>query len=217
MWHTTPPPNVSPDETNWQLAVWPLHGSKADRRRQKPQVADLLREDNGVGKCVSCRGAMLVGYVKWRLLGSRPFGNLTLWCHACQGSHPWFLFSLSQRQESKFRRICIRTQGAMRMCTHKVIRWADLVGHATERGRTPIHLHGILCSSCANSTYTTVAYAPFVFRPLTNGQMQLIDPRPCIGSHWLELLGLRPQHLSPSFETVSPRLFTSPKPGCVWK
>lgn len=104
--------------------------------------------------------------------------DLTLWCHACQGSHPWFLFSLSQRQESKFRRICLRTQGAVRMCAHKVIRWADLVGHATERVRTPIHLHGILCSSCANSTYTTAAYAPFVFRPLTNGQMQLIDPRP---------------------------------------
>ncbi|KAI1499201.1 hypothetical protein F5X99DRAFT_411368 [Biscogniauxia marginata] len=91
------------------------------------QLAPVLDRDLE-GYCADCRAARK--RPSWGKDVSRLLTEY-MHCSGCAADHPVGLFSAAQRRASAKVRICIAWEGSVRICNHRVIRWADIASIAS--------------------------------------------------------------------------------------
>lgn len=75
-------------------------------------------------------------------------------CSGCRIDHPVGLFSATQRASPAKKRICIGREGYVRLCDHKVIRWADVTQFASRlRKRDAGTSRQIVVATCRHENH----------------------------------------------------------------
>lgn len=65
-----------------------------------------------------------------------------LHCSGCQVDHPTFLFSKQQRESPISSRNCIGHEGHIRLCTHRIVTWAEVQSAANSGKMQTLHAKG---------------------------------------------------------------------------
>ncbi|KAK3989382.1 hypothetical protein QBC44DRAFT_370124 [Cladorrhinum sp. PSN332] len=118
-------------ELPWQYA---LNGYRV-------HVADRMSRNDLCGRCLELRTwkrpkrGQPSDYKKMKRALAQP-----LRCSGCCQDHAAIFFSAKQKDTRKARRLCIGRKGGIRLCQHRVVKWAEVTGDGRLRRRSKFQI-----------------------------------------------------------------------------
>jgi hypothetical protein len=118
--------------SHYRGQIWPKHGTRAQRDKQRSLVKNILARDVDVDVCTACKISHKTSDHNRRL--ARVLGE-EKWCSGCTDHHSVVFFSAAQRDTADGKRICIGREGVVRLCPHKSLSSDDMIVACQEANR----------------------------------------------------------------------------------